>query len=107
VSDLSLTALITVRHSVAACQQEHHMNQQHRTAPHRASTEAPHSLGTAFKSVGAAFFGVQSSRNRRRDFTHGKPVYFLIVGLILSAAFSGVLYGLVRLTLHLGTSAGG
>lgn len=38
-------------------------------------------------SVFAAFFGVQSSRNRVRDFTHGKPAVFIVVGLIVTVLF--------------------
>jgi len=50
-----------------------------------------------FKSVGAAFFGVQSNKNRERDFTQGKLSHFIIAGIIAAAvpqhkqltAFSG------------------
>ena len=35
-------------------------------------------------SVMAAAFGVQSGKNRERDFTHGKPVHFLLLGLMFS-----------------------
>ena len=34
------------------------------------------------KSVLAAFFGVQSNRARVRDFTYGKPVHYILVGLL-------------------------
>lgn len=47
--------------------------------------------GTGFlavmQSVGAAMLGVQSSRNKERDFTHGKPVHFIIGGLIGTLIF--------------------
>ncbi|MBF2754381.1 MAG: DUF2970 domain-containing protein [Gammaproteobacteria bacterium AqS3] len=42
-------------------------------------------------SVLSAFFGVQSESNRRRDFEHGKPLHFIIAGLILAAAFVGAI----------------
>ena len=51
------------------------------------------------KSVAAAFFGVQSSKNRERDFTHGKPVHYIINGLIATACFVLLMWGLVRLFL--------
>ena len=39
------------------------------------------------KSVGAAFFGVQSSKNRERDFQHGKASHYIIIGAILTLLF--------------------
>jgi len=47
--------------------------------------------GTGFfnvlKSAVAAAFGVQSSKNRERDFKHGKPVHFIIAGVLLTITF--------------------
>lgn len=47
--------------------------------------------GTGFfnvlKSAMAAAFGVQSSRNRERDFTKGKPIHFIVAGIILTLSF--------------------
>lgn len=56
-------------------------------------------LISIFKSVLASFFGVQSSKNRERDFTHGKPAHFIIVGLILTVAFVLTVWGVVSLVL--------
>lgn len=39
-----------------------------------------------FVSVVAAFFGVQSARNRVRDFTHGNPLHYLIMALLLTGS---------------------
>ncbi len=50
-------------------------------------------------SVLAAFFGVQSSRNRRRDFTHGRPWVFAGAALLLTAMFAGGIALLVRVLL--------
>ena len=33
-------------------------------------------------SVMAAAFGVQSGKNRARDFTHGKPSHFVLLGIL-------------------------
>ncbi|WP_448553824.1 DUF2970 domain-containing protein [Thalassotalea montiporae] len=40
-----------------------------------------------FKSVGAAFFGVQSSTNHKQDFNKGKPLQFILVGLVAVILF--------------------
>ena len=51
-------------------------------------------------SVMAAAFGVQSSKNRSRDFSHGKPVHFVLMGIIFTAMFALGLMGIVQLVLH-------
>ena len=38
-------------------------------------------------SVAASFFGVQNSKNRERDFTKGKPLHFILVGLGMTILF--------------------
>ncbi len=47
--------------------------------------------GTGFwsvvQSVGAGLLGVQSSKNRERDFTQGKPLHFIVGGLVGTAIF--------------------
>ena len=47
--------------------------------------------GTGFwsvvQSVLAAGIGVQSKANKERDFTHGKPLHFIVGGLIGTALF--------------------
>ena len=48
-------------------------------------------------SVLAAFFGVQSSRNRARDFTHGKAIPFVLVGILLTLLLVGFLILVARL----------
>ena len=50
-------------------------------------------------SVLASFFGVQSSKNRQRDFSHGKPIHFIIAGLLLTVAFVLLVWGVVNLVL--------
>ena len=51
----------------------------------------PGIISTVF-SVIAAFFGVQSESNRQRDFKHGSPLAYIIVGIILAA---GMVFGLI------------
>ena len=38
-------------------------------------------------SVLQAFFGVQSSENRARDFEQGNPVVFFVIGLLVTIMF--------------------
>lgn len=52
-----------------------------------------------FKSVGAAFFGVQSNKNRERDFSQGKFSHFIIAGIIAVVLFIGVLITIVSFVL--------
>ncbi|CAM3079943.1 hypothetical protein BZK31_00600 [Pseudomonas floridensis] len=52
-------------------------------------------------SILAAAFGVQSGKNRERDFTHGKPAHFLLLGLLCTVIFVAVLFGVVQLVLYL------
>ncbi len=61
---------------------------------------APPTLWQVIKSVAAAFFGVQTEQNRQRDFTRGKPVQFIIIGLLATALFVVVMMLVVRLVLH-------
>ena len=53
------------------------------------------------KSVLASFFGVQSERNRKRDFEHGSPGQFILIGLILTVVFILILYLLVKVILYI------
>lgn len=52
-----------------------------------------------FKSVAAAFFGVQSNKNRERDFSQGKLSHFIIVGVIGVIVFIAVLIAIVTLVI--------
>ena len=52
-----------------------------------------------FKSVGAAFFGVQSDKNREQDFAQGKLIHFIIAGIIGVVAFIAVLVFAVSLVM--------
>lgn len=58
------------------------------------------SLWDTIASVGASFFGVQSSKNRERDFTHGKASHFIVVGIVATIVFILVLVVAVRLALR-------
>lgn len=64
---------------------------------------SPLSFWQVLLSVLAAAFGVQSGKNRQRDFSRGKPLHFVVIGLLATALFVLLLYGTVQLVLHFAT----
>ncbi|HQU14780.1 MAG: hypothetical protein B7Z66_03885 [Chromatiales bacterium 21-64-14] len=58
------------------------------------------SLLQVLQSVLAAMFGVQSERNRKRDFNSGTPSQYIIIGLIVVALFVLTIFGVVELVLR-------
>ncbi|MEB0040607.1 MULTISPECIES: DUF2970 domain-containing protein [unclassified Pseudomonas] len=60
----------------------------------------PPTLWQMLQSVTAAAFGVQSGKNRERDFTHGKPSHFVLLGILFTGVFALTLFGIVQLVLH-------
>lgn len=63
--------------------------------------EKPLTFREMLQSVLAAAFGVQSGKNRARDFSRGKPSHFILLGVLFTSIFVVVLFALVRLVLHL------
>ncbi len=61
----------------------------------------PLTLRQMLQSVLAGALGVQSGKNRARDFNHGKPSHFILLGLGFTAAFVLVILGVVKLVLYL------
>ena len=61
----------------------------------------PPTFWKVLHSVMAAAFGVQSAKNRSRDFSHGKPSQFLVMGLLFTVVFALTLFGIVKLILYL------
>ena len=59
------------------------------------------SLFDVTRSVMWAFLGVQKSKNHERDFKHGKPSQYIIVGLIGVAIFIAILIMFVKLALSM------
>jgi hypothetical protein len=55
-------------------------------------------------SVLGAALVVQSDRNRQRDFSLGKPVHLLLLGLPFTALFVVVLFGVVQRVLYVAVS---
>ena len=50
-------------------------------------------------SAVAAAIGVQSSENRKRDFSRGKPSQFIVIGVLFTVLFVLVMIGVVNLVL--------
>ncbi|HSW14530.1 MAG TPA: DUF2970 domain-containing protein [Solimonas sp.] len=68
--------------------------------PNPPPDERPPSLWQTVASVAASFFGVQSSKNRERDFKHGKASHFIVIGLLMTLLFALGVWMAVRLTLR-------
>lgn len=79
--------------------QDHNKNQD-KNQSKEGDEDQPGVLETV-QSVLAAFFGVQSTKNRERDFTKGRAGTFIIVGTIMTALFVLVLYLVVRMVVSM------
>ena len=76
------------------------MNERDRSPEPPTSARPPRP--TPLQGVGsplAAAFGVQSSRNRERDFTSGKLSHFIIAGIVFTILFVVGMVMVVRLVL--------
>ncbi|WP_194788484.1 DUF2970 domain-containing protein [Pseudomonas sp. UFMG81] len=60
----------------------------------------PPTFWQMLQSILAAAFGVQSGKNRARDFTYGKASHFIVMGTVFTLIFIFVLIGLVQLAMH-------
>jgi hypothetical protein len=69
-------------------------------SPQHPEDPKPPTFWQMLHSVMAAAFGVQSHKNRARDFTHGKPSHFVILGVAFTAIFALALLGIVQLALY-------
>ena len=63
------------------------------------SDEKKNSMKDTIKSVGAAFIGVQSDKNRTKDFNNGKLSHFILAGVLAVILFIGVLITVVSIVL--------
>jgi hypothetical protein len=62
--------------------------------------EKPPTLLQTVGSVLASFFGVQSRRNRERDFRKGSPETFIIVAIAMTALLVITIVIIVKIVLH-------
>lgn len=58
------------------------------------------SLPQVFASIFASFFGVQSSKNRQRDFQSGKAKHFIAAGIIMTGIWYFTIYLIVTVVLQ-------
>ncbi len=52
------------------------------------------------KSTLAAAAGVQSNKNRERDFAHGNILAYVVSGIIFTALFIGIVIVVVKAVMH-------
>jgi len=67
-----------------------HSHQAEGGAPRDADQQRGQDRLSPWQVVGstvASAFGVQSRRNRERDFSHGKPSHFIIAGVVFTVLF--------------------
>jgi hypothetical protein len=62
-------------------------------------SKQPVPMKRVVKSIAAAAFGVQSSRNREADFTHGNYRHFIIGGIVFTVIFVLTIVFVVSLVL--------
>jgi hypothetical protein len=74
-------------------------NQTTSPEPGAETSEKAPSFIQVVASVLAAALGVQSARNRQRDFEHGNPLVFIAAGLIFTILFIATIVGVVHLVL--------
>jgi uncharacterized membrane protein YidH (DUF202 family) len=71
-----------------------------RNKPATADDNAPLTFWQIAGSTLAAAFGVQNRANRERDFTRGKPLHFIIAGIVFTAVFVLIVAFVVQLVLR-------
>lgn len=59
--------------------------------------QKPPGLRAVIQSVFAAALGVQSSKNRERDFTGGKASHFIVAGIVFTFLFIATVATVVNL----------
>jgi len=69
--------------------------------PSTPQDDRPLSFWQILGSTLAAAFGVQSSKNRQRDFSKGKASHFMMMGVGFTTVFVLIMVGLVNLILNL------
>ncbi len=81
--------------------EEPNSSEQHSAPPADRAEEQEKelTLPQMIASVLAAAFGVQSSRNRERDFSRGKPLHFIALGIVFTVLFVLAVVTVVNLVL--------
>ncbi|MNJ78297.1 hypothetical protein D3C77_760130 [compost metagenome] len=60
----------------------------------------PLTMREMLQSMLAGALGVQTGKNRTRDFSRGKPSQFIMLGLLFMLLFVLIVLGAVKLVLH-------
>ena len=68
--------------------------------PAKADDDAPLTFWQIAGSTIAAAFGVQKRANRERDFARGKPLHFIIAGIVFTVVFVLIVASVVQLVLR-------
>jgi hypothetical protein len=68
--------------------------------PDKSPDERPLSFWQIAGSTIAAAFGVQKSANRERDFSRGRPMHFIIAGIVFTVVFVLIVVTVVQLVLR-------
>jgi hypothetical protein len=107
LSERQETALSEKQETALSEKQETALSEKQETAPEVSRTPDPPESGTGgglgwtsvlFSALAAAF-GVQSRRNRERDFTQGNALAFIAAGLIVTIAFIAIVMTVVNMVL--------
>jgi len=59
----------------------------------------PPNFGSILLSTAAAAFGVQSNRNRERDFKNGNIWVFIVAGIVFTGLFVVTVFSIVKTVL--------
>lgn len=74
-------------------------SKEHSASPAEERDDDRLTLWQLIGSALAAGIGVQSSENRKRDFSRGTPGQFIAIGIIFTALFVLLMIGVVNLVL--------
>ena len=69
-------------------------------AADKAKSKKNVSFLSTMSSVAAASFGVQTNKNRERDFEQGKFHHFVIGGIVFAVLFILLIIGIVKVVMH-------
>jgi hypothetical protein len=72
----------------------------------RQNGKSPQKSPNIFQVIGSvlsAFIGIQSGKNRERDFKHGKPWHFIVTGIVLTVIFVLIVITVVRVVISSAT----
>ncbi|MGI0116254.1 DUF2970 domain-containing protein [Zooshikella sp. RANM57] len=94
----------TERHTMKATENSPPSNSNQKpekqSAKNNINQDKPISFLEVLQSVFAAAFGVQSQKKRLKDFSKGKPIHYVLVGILFTTLFILIMVGLVQIALN-------